>query len=453
MNLGNDNVQIGSRSFCASSWFNSLYFKPLNGLLPELILENSSRLDIIEIGKKTVLSAILKESILKEETRPFVMFTGTHEIKNLEKLFVTKKHKKILQEQEVAFYFFEPLTYYTYPFLGFNRFGENLKINNKPHEIETIRCFELDSISKWIEENNIKNLKVYCNDYKSNKDLQKIYSNVKLLTLDLYAEWHAARNLICGPIKKSNKFYKELPDSKRIIKKFWCGAWRYDASRHFITAYLASQDLTLKNNVSFYFKISNAEFKKRLWFNWKEFEFKHHELSKKLLEGNTLLQDQVPLSIEIDHPAMLGEDALDPSEAEVGKNTRDIMNPVNSYRESFCAIVQESRVTQPWPSISEKILYAIKNHRPFLLVGAPGTLSMLKEMGFKTFDQWWDESYDDITNNTDRLTKICETIDYINSFSVDELKSMYNNMIDILIHNENNLSQLPTFYNKINKSL
>ena len=430
----------------SNDWFTTLFFKPQNGLMPVLINSDGKKIPISEIGKKTTLMNVLKESILKDETRPFILFNGTHYIEHLDKLFVTKKHKKILQEQEIAFYFFEPLTHYIPSMLTNNLPSHILRINNEPQEIKNIRCFELDCISKWVKENNVKKLKVYCTDYKCWEHYQPLYPNIHLMNLDLFVNWFCLHRFNINN-------YKELPSSKKITKKFWSGAWRYDPSRHFITAYLASKNLTLENNVSFYFKISNAEFKRRMRFGWKEFELRHNALSKKLIEGNTLLQNQVPLSIEIDDPLILGENHSDPEADGNGKNIRKNHNPTNSYEESFCAIVQESRVTQPWPNISEKTLNAIINHRPFLLVGPPGTLSMLKEMGFKTFDQWWDESYDSVIHNTDRLAKICSIIDYINSFSVSELKSMYNDMINILIHNDENLSKIPKFYNKLNKRL
>lgn len=429
----------------SNNWFQSIYFKPQNGLLPELINEKGERTTALEIGKIKTLMLVLKESFLKDETKPFIIFNGTHYIEHLDKLFITKKHKEILQNQEIAFYFFEPLTHYSLPLVTDPLPSHILRIDNEDYEIKKIRCFELDSISKWVEKNNIKNLKVYCTDYKCWDFYKNIYKNISFGSMDLFVSWATRR--------MPNLPYKNVPKSKNITKKFWCGAWRYDASRHFILAYLASQNLTLTNNVSFFFKISNAEFKRRLWFGWKEFEVRHYELSRNLMKGNTLLQEQVPLSIEIDQVLGLGEDHNDPEYDGNGKNIRKSHNPFKSYEESFCAIVLESRVTQPWPNISEKTLNAIDNYRPFILVGSPGALEMVKSMGFKTFDKWWDESYDQIQKNQDRLAKICEIISYINSFSIDELKTMYDEMQEILIHNHEMMHRIPKFYNKINKKL
>ena len=43
---------------------------------------------------------------------------------------------------------------------------------------------------------------------------------------------------------------------------------------------------------------------------------------------------------------------------------------------------------------------------PFIYVGARHSLQMLKELGFRTFDKFIDESYDDVKDNYDRLESI-----------------------------------------------
>jgi hypothetical protein len=188
-----------------------------------------------------------------------------------------------------------------------------------------------------------------------------------------------------------------------------------------------------------------------MWFGWKELELKHPAFAKIVEEGNDRLRHKVPLSFAVDNPVARGpNDGIEPSENGNQRHTHD---PTDTYFESFCAIVQESRVTQPWPNISEKTLNAIKSLRPFILCGAPGVLKMLKEMGFKTFDKYWPEDYDDIVSNKDRLVRICEIIEYIDTFDIEELREMYIDMEEILIHNLYNLKNIPDFYYQLNKKL
>lgn len=438
-----------------TNWFSSVVFAARGKVLPVVIDSDGNRHNFQEIKNCEGLKHLLNESFLKTEKNPFIIYNGTHYVKNLDKLIDRDHFKHILSNDEVHFYFFEPLTHYTYnPKRNPLYEPHILKIDNEDYEIEKIRCLELDSIEHWARKHNIKNLKVYCTDYRCWEHYKKIYPSLTLLSMDLFVSWWSQRLI---SIEKKTRFFflnrHADVDPKLITKKFWSGAWRYDPSRHFITAFLAGKNLIDNNNVSFYFKISNEEMIARFWFNWKEFSLKYPSLSKTLIEGNSILQEKVPLSIEIDKPMAIEDNGSDPAYDSPGFNIRATHDPVDSYFESFCAIVQESRVTQPWPNISEKTLNAIKNYRPFVMCAAPGTLQMLKEMGFKTFDAYWPEDYDNITSNRDRLARICEIIEYIDTFSVEELRKMYIDMIPILKHNNENLYNLYKFYDELNSKL
>ena len=59
----------------------------------------------------------------------------------------------------------------------------------------------------------------------------------------------------------------------------------------------------------------------------------------------------------------------------------------------------------------------------------------MKNDGFKTFSEFWDESYDNETDHQKRFIKIFEIIDYIESLSIEECKDMYVRMDEILKHN------------------
>ena len=434
-------------------WFGALFFASKGKCLPELIDKDGNRHKFNDIRKCESLRLLLTESFLKNESRPFIIYNGTHSIKYLDKLFISSVHKKILTTEEVAFYFLEPLTHYIVKENSDPELEPHiLKIDNESHELENIRCLELDSLQQWVEKHDIQNLNVYCTDFKSWEYYQKHYPKLKLLSMDLFVSWWSQR--VVNHNRYLHFFLKPHNiNENKITKKFWSGAWRYDPSRHFITAFLAGKGLLNDNNISFYFKVSNAEMTRRFWFGWKEFTFRHPALSKTILEGNTILQNKVPLYFDVNHPVAIDEDGSDPAYDAQGKNVRTTHDPVNTYIESFCAIVQESRVTQPWPNISEKTLNAIKNYRPFLMCAAPGTLKMLKDMGFKTFDEFWPEDYDDILSNKDRLARVCEIIEYINSFNIDELKKMYVSMIPILKHNVENLKNIPSYYNNLNIDL
>jgi hypothetical protein len=81
------------------------------------------------------------------------------------------------------------------------------------------------------------------------------------------------------------------------------------------------------------------------------------------------------------------------------------------------------------PSYSEKLVKAIGCCRPFIEVSAPHTLRDLHELGFQTFPDIIDESYDSIEDPYDRMDAIQEQIKKIHKLSLTEIK-------DYIIHNE-----------------
>jgi len=105
------------------------------------------------------------------------------------------------------------------------------------------------------------------------------------------------------------------------------------------------------------------------------------------------------------------------------------------FQQAFVHLVTE---TVYYPSnlhLTEKIFRPIVVYRPFILVGAPGNLEYLKRYGFQTFDQWWDESYDQEPDPERRLTMVVEQVERLCQLSPSELDTMYQEMLPVLQHN------------------
>ena len=111
--------------------------------------------------------------------------------------------------------------------------------------------------------------------------------------------------------------------------------------------------------------------------------------------------------------------------------TIDTLNPWNT---SFLHIVSET-VWQDKIHFTEKIFKPIVLHQPFVVVQAPGSLEYLQSYGFKTFDKWWDESYDKIQDPKERMKAIATIIDDIGSKEIKELETLRMEMADVLEHN------------------
>jgi hypothetical protein len=63
------------------------------------------------------------------------------------------------------------------------------------------------------------------------------------------------------------------------------------------------------------------------------------------------------------------------------------------YDDTYFSIVAETLIDGPvW--ISEKSFKPIAHYHPYMIAGQPGVLKYLQNLGFETFDNMFDESYD-----------------------------------------------------------
>lgn len=131
-------------------------------------------------------------------------------------------------------------------------------------------------------------------------------------------------------------------------------------------------------------------------------------------------------------------------------------NLTDIYSKCFLDIVSETTFMYPYPFISEKTIRPILLKTPFLIFGGPKTLQCLHNAGFKTFDNFWNESYDQVDNHWERFNKICELVESLSKMSLTDLEIMYNEMKPILNHNKNLLNEYISnnyypLYNEIKK--
>jgi hypothetical protein len=104
------------------------------------------------------------------------------------------------------------------------------------------------------------------------------------------------------------------------------------------------------------------------------------------------------------------------------------------YKDILIDIVSESHVLGTTFFPTEKTTRPMWCKKPFVIFGSCNYLEYLRQLGFKTFNEFWDEDYDGY-EAADRLKKIYQLIDQLASISIQELNSLYQHMQPILEHN------------------
>ena len=120
----------------------------------------------------------------------------------------------------------------------------------------------------------------------------------------------------------------------------------------------------------------------------------------------------------------------------------NIMNILPNYFTTFVSLITETHFFNDYINdvnvtfLTEKIFKVISVGQPFIVVSTSGYISMMKRIGFKTFDKWWDESYDNIYDDYERLDAIIKVVIDICKYDNNQLYNMYCDMIPILKHNQ-----------------
>lgn len=128
---------------------------------------------------------------------------------------------------------------------------------------------------------------------------------------------------------------------------------------------------------------------------------------------------------------------IDFEHADFIPNRSYTLDPLPNFMESFLHVVTETNYWGRKKHLTEKIFKPIILKQPFVLVGCAHNLEYLKSYGFKTFDVWWNEDYDSITNDLERMECIGNLIQTICSYSLNQLQEILCDMQEVLEYNYN----------------
>ena len=140
------------------------------------------------------------------------------------------------------------------------------------------------------------------------------------------------------------------------------------------------------------------------------------------------MSDQLPLLIE-------QQDGYTPGTEDTTGFTKQL---ANFYPDVLIDIVAESYTSGDIFYPTEKTTRPMLMKKPFIVHGPKCFLIHLRQMGFRTFNDFWDEDYDGY-DATDKFARIVKLIDILANKTVSELNQLYADMQPILDHNYNML--------------
>lgn len=108
---------------------------------------------------------------------------------------------------------------------------------------------------------------------------------------------------------------------------------------------------------------------------------------------------------------------------------------LDHYKKSYFSIVSETNVTHRF--ITEKTYKPIANLHPFVYLAAPKMLHLLREKGFETFPEFFDESYDDEKDHIKRILMVINEVEKFTKLQKSEKQYKFDSIKDKLIYNKN----------------
>lgn len=319
-----------------------------------------------------------------------------------------------------------------------------------PHEKSRLRAEELDSIMNFKERNNInaQMIHVHTGEYNIQKHYSYYTDQLTLLYDDLYI----------GTLRPVVNLNPQLNlNNVKFSKHAISLNWRYCKHRQLVANFLAGENVYL----SWYFKNEFDMLKQDLWFNLDSWKDKYPKLYQQLEVNNQNILQCGPYYVDkmttdakqITHPHHVdmwpGVEEYKPGQTPSLFNTR-APELKDIYDNCFLDIVTETRFAQPTGNFSEKVLQPVQYMKPFILLAPPYTLECLKSFGYKTFEDFWDESYDTTEDHGERLAKIFTIIRDILDKPLDDLVELYKQMYPILEHNRTRFLELSTYPNYSN---
>ena len=242
----------------------------------------------------------------------------------------------------------------------------------------------------------------------------------------------------CNPFESHAKYkINYLKSNKFIIQDGSAGQafWEWNCKKKFLTLY--GRPTAARLGISAYL-LENYNTDTHLHFSWgndvdslQVFELdKLLNFQKNLIEPVGKLIKKLPCSI---WPST-GYD-------KEGIKDYNYNDPLTSlYQDSFVDLIVEAHVKGNTFFPTEKTFRPMWCQRPFIVFASTNYLAYLRQMGFRTFNDFWNESYDGY-EGLERLKRIIDLIDFIAQKSYSELETMFWDMKYSLEHNYQILKQ------------
>jgi hypothetical protein len=219
----------------------------------------------------------------------------------------------------------------------------------------------------------------------------------------------------------TNKNIIGITKTKKWPKKFLCLNRRWRSHRPLMMLMLYERNLLDKGHISFG-KSDRGD-------NWRN---SFREL-RNIYKDNKFINDLIERNKDIvDLPDLY----LDTTDLVTNRAQYE-SSIVKYYKETYFSVVNETTYHEGIPFFSEKIFKVMAIGHPFILSTVANSLPLLRDLGYKTFHPFIDETYDTVQDDSLRMTAIVDEIERLCSLDKIQTLEFIANVRPILEHNYN----------------
>lgn len=238
--------------------------------------------------------------------------------------------------------------------------------------LSDVEFYKITDLKLWAKNNNIKNYKLLIGGYEYGSVLE---DNM------LYRPWWAFN------IVNSNSPPKFSITEKPYLFDVLLGQRRY--SRDFVMHSLQQHNFLDQNIVTYRDVFGDYGSKNNLYETTVTNHFQHQTLLWPYVSKNLRSEWEV--------------------QPEITRSVSSIM-PTGIYENTYYSIITEVAINPSTFFLSEKTAKVFYGHRPFVHFGTPNYLAELRKLGFETFGDVVDESYDHKVDLIQRFTAAFESV-------------------------------------------
>ena len=190
-------------------------------------------------------------------------------------------------------------------------------------------------------------------------------------------------------------------------------------------------------------------YKKASRFETEDLNLSEVDFARKLSGSpfETLAQDLLPYfaQLEAKGQIILGDVVRDgpngwPKQTPIAPLTKE-------YDDSWFTAVTETEMRSRRTRTTEKPFAALVNFHPLVIFGNPGALAQIRDLGYRTFGDAIDESYDEIADPAGRFSAAYSQFERLCRMDETELARMEQRLRDVLVFNaEWGMTRLPRIY-------